>query len=89
MKNYAENVKETLEHVFNEGYDVIAIDSIAEVLEMYKDAYRTTESNAEFWFLNLQDKHKKGGNSKKYYTPACLVALEMSSMYNMLCLLKM
>jgi len=68
LKNYSENVKEALEHVFNEGYDVIAIDSIAEVLEMYKDAYRTTESAAEFWFLNLQDQHKKGGNSKNYYT---------------------
>ena len=68
LKNYSENVAETLEYVFDEGYDVIAIDSIAEVLEMYKDAYRTTESAAEFWFLNLQDKHKKGGNPKKYYT---------------------
>jgi hypothetical protein len=26
------HVKETLEHVFNQGYDVVAIDSIAEVL---------------------------------------------------------
>jgi predicted ATP-dependent serine protease len=68
LKNYASCVKETLEYVFDQGYDVIAIDSIAEVLEMYKDAYRTTESNAEFWFLNLQDKHKKGDNSKNYYT---------------------
>jgi DNA repair protein RadA/Sms len=68
LKNYAETVKETLEHVFNQGYDVVAIDSIAEVLEMYKDAYRTTESAAEFWFLNLQDQHKKGGNKNKYYT---------------------
>jgi DNA repair protein RadA/Sms len=68
LKNYSHCVKETLEYVFDQGYDVIAIDSIAEVLEMYKDAYRTTESNAEFWFLNLQDKHKKGGNPKNYYT---------------------
>ena len=68
LKNYSETVKETLEHVFNQGYDVVAIDSIAEVLEMYKDAYRTTESAAEFWFLNLQDQHKKGGNKNKYYT---------------------
>jgi DNA repair protein RadA/Sms len=68
LKNYSSTVKETLEYIFNEGYDVIAIDSIAEVLEMYKDAYRTTESAAEFWFLNLQDQHKKGGNSKNYYT---------------------
>ena len=68
LKNYSQTVKETIEYVFNSGYDVIAIDSIAEVLEMYKDAYRTTESAAEFWFLNLQDKHKKGGNKNKYYT---------------------
>jgi predicted ATP-dependent serine protease len=68
LKNYSENIKETVEHVFNLGYDLVCIDSIAEVIEMYKDAYRTTESNAEFWFLNLQDKMKKGENECKYYT---------------------
>jgi predicted ATP-dependent serine protease len=68
LKNYAHCVKETLEHVFNLGYDVIAIDSIAEVIEMVKDNYKTTESAAEFWFLNLQDKNKKGDNNGKYYT---------------------
>jgi len=68
LKNYSSNVKETLEYVFNEGYDVIAVDSIAEVIEMYKDAYHTTERAAEIWFLNLQDKHKKGDNLRSYYT---------------------
>lgn len=68
LKNYSNNVKEALEYVFNEGYDVIAVDSIAEVIEMYKDAYHTTERSAEIWFLNLQDKHKKGDNLKNYYT---------------------
>ena len=68
LKNYSNTVRETLEFIFDEGYDVIAIDSIAEVLEMYKDAYRTTENAAEIWFLGLQDKNKKGGNSKNYYT---------------------
>lgn len=68
LKDYSKNVKETIEYVFNLGYDVIAIDSIAEVIEMYKDAYKTTESNAEFWLLNLQDKMKKGENLKQYYT---------------------
>jgi DNA repair protein RadA/Sms len=68
LKNYSNNVKEALEYVFNEGYDVIAVDSIAEVIEMYKDAYSTTERSAEIWFLNLQDKHKKGDNLKNYYT---------------------
>ena len=68
LKNYASNAKETLEYIFNEGYDVIAIDSIAEVIEMVKDNYRTTEGAAESWFLGLQDKNKKGQNKKNYYT---------------------
>lgn len=68
LKNYTHAIKETLEHVFNLGYDLVVVDSIAEVVEMYKDLYKTTESNAEFWFLTLQDKHKKGENQHKYYT---------------------
>jgi len=68
LKNYSENIKDTLEYVFDLGYDLICVDSIAEVIEMYKDAFKTTESNAEFWFLNLQDKMKKGENKYKYYT---------------------
>ena len=68
LKNYSEQIKQTLEYVFNLGYDIICVDSIAEVIEMYKDTYRTTESAAEFWFLNLQDKMKKGENLNKYYT---------------------
>jgi predicted ATP-dependent serine protease len=68
LKNYTEVVRETLEHVFDQGYDVIAIDSIAEVIEMYKDTYRTTESAAELWFLSLQSQIKKGENKLSKYT---------------------
>jgi DNA repair protein RadA/Sms len=68
LKNYTETVRETLEYVFDQGYDVIAIDSIAEVIEMYKDTYRTTESAAELWFLSLQSQIKKGENKAKKYT---------------------
>jgi DNA repair protein RadA/Sms len=68
LKNYAENVKDVLEYELNKGYDVVVVDSIAEVIEMYRDVYKTTESKAEFWFLNLQDKMKKGENENKYYT---------------------
>jgi hypothetical protein len=35
---------------------------------MVKDNYRLTESAAESWFLNLQDRNKKGENKGKYYT---------------------
>jgi len=68
LKDYMENIKETIEYVFNLGYDVIAIDSIAEVLDMYKDQNGGTSKQAESWFLKLQDDVKKGKNSKNYYT---------------------
>ena len=68
LKNYTETVRETMEYVFDQGCDVVAIDSIAEVIEMYKDTYRTTESAAELWFLNLQSTVKKGENKAKKYT---------------------
>lgn len=68
LKNYTETIRETMEYVFEQGYDVIAIDSIAEVIEMYKDTYRTTESAAELWFLSLQSRIKKGENKAKKYT---------------------
>jgi DNA repair protein RadA/Sms len=68
LKDHMDNVKETLEYVFNLGYDVIAIDSIAEVLDMYKDQNGGTSKQAESWFLKLQDDTKKGINKKGYYT---------------------
>jgi len=68
LKNYSENVKSTLEFVFNLGYDVVAIDSLAEVLDMYRDSQKCTNSAAEMWLLGLQDKNKKGDNIGNYYT---------------------
>jgi len=68
LKNYAETVKETLEYVFNEGYDIVAVDSIAEVIDMVRDHYKITENAAESWFLSLQDRNKKGENKNKCYT---------------------
>jgi DNA repair protein RadA/Sms len=68
LKDHMSNLKETIEYVFNLGYDVIGIDSIAEVLDMYKDQNGGTSKQAESWFLKLQDDTKKGQNSKGYYT---------------------
>ena len=68
LKNHSKNVKEVLEFIFNEGYDVIAIDSLAEVIDMYRDSQKSTVGAAEMWLLHLQDKHKKGNNKLGYYT---------------------
>jgi predicted ATP-dependent serine protease len=68
LNNYTDHFKETLDYILNEGYDAVCIDSIAEVIESFKIVYRTTESAAEKWLLELQQKHKKGENKYKYYT---------------------
>jgi DNA repair protein RadA/Sms len=68
LKNYIDDMKDVLEYEFDQGYDVIVIDSIAEVIESFKSQYKTTESKAESWFLGLQDRMKKGQNEKRYNT---------------------
>jgi DNA repair protein RadA/Sms len=68
LKDYMDNVKETIEHVFSLGYDVIGVDSVAEILSMYRDQNGGTSKQAESWFLKLQDDVKKGKNQKGYYT---------------------
>ena len=68
LKDHMENIKETVEYVFSLGYDVIAVDSVAEILDMYKDQNGGTSKQAESWFLKLQDDVKKGKNTKNYYT---------------------
>ena len=68
LKDHMDNIKETIEYVFNLGYDVIGLDSIAEVLDMYRDQNGGTAKQAESWFLKLQDDVKKGKNKNGYYT---------------------
>jgi predicted ATP-dependent serine protease len=68
LKPYGDKVVETLEQTFDKGWDVVVIDSIAEVTMMFKSAYKQTESAAETWLLALENKHKKGHNSTNYYT---------------------
>ena len=68
LKDYMLNVKEVIEYIFDQGYDAIGVDSIAEVIEMYRDQTGSTNKQAELWFLHLQDKVKKGENQGNYYT---------------------
>lgn len=68
LRQYGTQMKEVLETIFNEGWDVIAIDSMAEVISTYKEFYKVSESAAEKWLLDLQEKHKKGDNEIKSYT---------------------
>lgn len=68
LKPYRNHVAEVLGHIFNDGYDVILIDSVAEVLEMYRDQKSATRKQAEGWFIDLQDQNKLGKNKENKYT---------------------
>lgn len=62
LKNYADNAKEVIEHIFDQSWEVVVIDSVAEVLDMVKYQTKMTQGECERWLIELQDKHKKGGN---------------------------
>ncbi len=68
LREHGINMKAVLEQVFNDGYDAIALDSMAEIISAYKEFYKTSEGVAEKWLLDLQEKHKKGDNLTKKYT---------------------
>ena len=62
------DLKTILEQIFNQGWDVIAIDSMSEIIATYKEVYKCSESVAEKWLLDLQETHKKANNISKSYT---------------------
>jgi DNA repair protein RadA/Sms len=74
VKNYADTIAKTLVEVLDQGYDVVAIDSVAEILGIFRDVYKTTEVAGERWLLELQDKHKMGNNSTNTHT--CFVNIQ-------------
>ena len=74
VKNHVDTLAQTLLTVLDEGYDVVAIDSVAEILGMFKDVYKTTEVAGERWLLELQDKHKMGRNKTNTHT--CFINIQ-------------
>lgn len=68
LKNYTNTMTQTMEYIFNKGYDVIAIDSWAEIVEMFKEQHGSTSKEAESWMIQLQDHHKKGAAEHGYFT---------------------
>lgn len=67
LREYGDNLKEVIEQVFEQGWDVIGVDSMAEIIAAIKEYYKVSEGAAEKWFLDLQEYHKNGrGKSKKF-----------------------
>jgi predicted ATP-dependent serine protease len=63
-----QNPRLVIEHMFNEGYDIVLIDSFVEVQDTVKEANGLTSGATEKWLINLMRKNNAGTNDKGLYT---------------------
>jgi DNA repair protein RadA/Sms len=68
MQSYADTPRSAIEQSFNQGFDVVLIDSWAEVNDMVQEENGWTRKQAESWLLDLMDKHNKAGNERNIHT---------------------
>ena len=74
MADYLEhNTKDVIEKVMNMGWDLILIDSIAEIIEGVRDDNKWDRKQAESWLVDMCVKNNKGENDKNAYTSFLLI----------------
>lgn len=74
MSDYLEhNTKDVIEQVMSMGWDLILIDSIAEIIEGVRDDNKWDRKQAESWLVDLCVKNNKGENKKEAYTSFLLI----------------
>ena len=62
MGDYSNCPKQAVEQVLDTGYDVVLIDSWAEVTAMVKDQMGWARNKVESWMLDLLEKNNKANN---------------------------
>jgi DNA repair protein RadA/Sms len=62
MNDYNNCPKQAVEQVLNDGYDVVLMDSWAEVTSMIKDQMGWARNKVESWLLELLEKNNKANN---------------------------
>ena len=60
--------KKLIDKVLSEGYDVVLIDSFAELQNHIKETLGVTAASAEKWITNLMLKHNAAKNDSECYT---------------------
>jgi len=69
MADYLEyNTKDVFEQVLAQGWDLILIDSAAEIIDGVRDDNGWDRKTAEAWFVDICVKHNKGENTERKYT---------------------
>jgi len=62
MQDYNDCPKQAVEQVLKQGYDVVLMDSWAEVTAMVKDQMGWARNKVESWLLDLLEKQNKANN---------------------------
>ena len=69
MGDYADNNPDlVLRKAFSKGYDVILIDSMAEIADLYTEYFGGTNKSNQTKLLQLLQEHNLGGNDEKINT---------------------
>ena len=69
MADYLEyNTKDVIEQVLDQGYDLVLIDSAAEVMDGVRDDNNWDRKTAEAWFVDVCIKQNKGENKENKFT---------------------
>ena len=67
------NTKDVIEQVVNVGWDLILIDSAAEIIDGVRDDNNWDRKMAESWLVDLCMKNNKGENKENKYTSFMLI----------------
>ena len=62
------NTKDVFEQILAQGWDLVLIDSAAEIIDGVRDDNNWDRKNAEAWFVDICIKHNKGDNSERKFT---------------------
>lgn len=74
MQDYLEyNTKDVIEQVLDIGYDLVLIDSAAEIIEGVRDDNNWDRKMAESWLVDICIKNNKGENKAERFTSFLLI----------------
>lgn len=71
--NENSNPQYALENAFEAGYDIVLVDSWAEVANTVRDHNGWGSKRAESWILDLMQKHNEGGNGADTFTTFVII----------------
>ena len=74
VSDYLEyNTKDVVEQVLDKGWDLILIDSVAEIIDGVRDDNNWDRKMAENWLVDICTKNNKGENKTNKYTTFLLI----------------